>query len=95
MVDPPAAANLPINVATQHGTATEGEDYVGLAGIELTIPGGSEWVDLMVDVIDDDVADEPIEYFFVEISASPGLANVVDATATGTIIDPGETGPAR
>jgi hypothetical protein len=94
-VDPPASDALPINVATLQGTATEGEDYVGFTGIELVIPGGSEWVDLTVDVIDDDVADEPTEFFSVEISASPDLANVVDATATGTIVDPGETGPAR
>jgi hypothetical protein len=40
-----------------------------------------------VDIVTDGIDEGESEFFFVEISAAPSLANVTDATAIGVILE--------
>jgi uncharacterized repeat protein (TIGR01451 family) len=78
--------NVPVSYSTASGTATAGLDFTNLAGtINFTI-GGPSTVDISVTVIGDLIV-EPDEVFYVNLTADPLDATLVDAQGVGTILN--------
>ena len=73
-----------VDYATVAGTAVAGSDYVSASGT-LTIPRGSRYATLTVDLVDD-AAPEPAESFALELT-NPVGATLATATAAATIVD--------
>ncbi len=92
-LDPPALTDVTFNWQTIDGavgvdrphTARAGEDYVGQALQEVTIPAGETQAVLRVTTLADD-RDEPRQQFRVQLS-SPSGAVIDDGTAVVTIRD--------
>lgn len=74
-----------VGYATSEVTASDGEDYTGVAG-NLTFPVGETALSVAVPVSADAV-DEPDEHFFLELGnlVSAGIAVLLDPTGVGTI----------
>lgn len=77
-------SSVSIDYATAAGSATDGSDYAGAAGV-LTFAAGETSLTISIPVIGDNVA-ELRETFTVTLS-NPSGATLGDATATGTITD--------
>ncbi|MBI1373068.1 MAG: LEPR-XLL domain-containing protein [Phycisphaera sp.] len=80
----PADSTVTIHYATADGSATAGVDYVAKSGT-LTIAAGQSSGTISVDVLGD-TAVEGNETFTLQLSNASG-ATLVDAVATGTIVD--------
>ena len=85
-IDPVVDIPVPVTLATVSGSAQSGADFVGLPGSEVQIPANADGVDVVVTVIADGVP-ESNEYFLLQISAAPSIANVTDGSAIGVILD--------
>ncbi|MBN2297927.1 MAG: fibronectin type III domain-containing protein [Deltaproteobacteria bacterium] len=83
-VSPVSVLDISFSYATSSGTATADSDYVHAQGLAL-IPAGQESLDLEVDLIDDDEAEDE-ETFFMVLS-EPMNAMLVVATGVASIVD--------
>ena len=81
---PAAARTVTVNYATSDGTATAGADYTATSGT-LTFAVGETSKTVSVPITDDTV-DEGGETLTLTLS-NPTVAEILDATATGTISD--------
>jgi Calx-beta domain len=80
----PSAFTVSVSFATADGTATNGVDYFGGAGV-VTFPAGST-SQLLPVAVNGDLLDEPDETYFVNLS-SPVNATLADNQGVGTIVD--------
>lgn len=83
-LDAPSALTATVDFATRSGTATEGADLPGEAGV-LVFPPGTTVREVEVTVTADDAVEGDEAYDVV--LADPVNAVLVDAVGTGTIID--------
>ena len=79
-----STAPITVSYTTANETADGGDDYQEIASV-LTIPAGTDCMEIQVPIIDD-IADESDEVFIVELSA-PTNATIGDAYGTVTILD--------
>lgn len=84
-ITPSPGSPITLTVNTANGSATAGNDYVGITGGSLTIPAGASTVGLEVTILNDLIV-EPSETFTVAIG-NPSAGSVVTAQALGTITD--------
>ena len=75
---------MTVDYATANATAQAGSDYSAISGTLTFAPGEVEQL-VGVDVTDD-MADEPDETFYLELS-NAGNADIVDAQGVATIVD--------
>ena len=80
----PSAQTVTVGYRTAGGTAAEDTDYDAASGT-LTFSAGEVEKTIRVQTREDDT-DEPDETFTVKLS-NPNGASLLDATATGTIVD--------
>jgi len=80
----PSGQRVSVSYATSDGTANAGSDYVAESGL-VTFAAGSTSRTITVSVLGD-LADEPDETFFVNLS-DPIHATLDDVQAAGTIVD--------
>ena len=73
-----------VNFATANGAATAGSDYTATSGT-LTFIAGQQTATVSVTILND-MADEPNETFFVQLS-NPSKYRIFDGRGVGTIID--------
>jgi uncharacterized delta-60 repeat protein len=74
-----------VNVATSNGTATAGDDYIGI-GSQLVNFTGNETTKTVSVTVHGDAVDEENETLTLTLS-SPVNAQIADGSATGTILD--------
>ncbi len=79
-----------VNFSTANGAATAGQDFTGNTGT-VTIPAGQTSATFNVEILNDTVANEPEETFFVNLS-NPVNGTIGDGQAVGTIRDSGADG---
>ena len=85
----PSREPVTVDVHTSGGTATSGTDFK--AGTQtLTFPANSGEPELVPVLVHDDQEPEPDETFTLTLTKATG-ATLGDATATGTIVDDGDT----
>ena len=84
--------SVTVNYATTDGTATAGVDYAPVSGT-LTFDPGQTSKNVQVNIIEDTIA-EGSETFDLELSAPSNASLSNDDTATATILDDGDPGPA-
>ncbi len=82
---PAGVGGVSFDIATANDTAIGGADYVVNSQTAAAIAQGSSTADFTV-IVNDDVVFEGLQRYFVNISNVVG-ATVVDAQATGTILD--------
>ena len=88
-----AFRDVTVAYATWDGTAIAGEDYTETSGI-LTIPVQSASETISVPITND-TDDEALRKTFTLTLSNPTHANLIDATATGTILDDDVTVPSN
>ncbi len=81
---PASSDGLSVNYSTANGSASAGSDFAGASGT-VTFNRGERFKDISV-TVNDDQTPEQNENFFVNLNNPVGL-NIVDGSATGTIID--------
>ena len=84
----PSGQQVTVDYATSNGTAVAGSDYTATSGT-LTFPAGNTRQTILV-AVRGDTTDEADETFAVALRNPSAQARLVDATATGTIIDDDE-----
>ena len=89
-LEPAVAFAVRVDYATADGTATTGEDYLGMSGV-LEIPPGQTRGTVSVRMPADGPGDDP-ELFKLTLSSATA-ATVADGEATGTILTPGPSTP--
>ena len=88
-LDAPSGRDVQVSYQTLDGTATAGNDYIGVSSGTVTIPAGRTTAHVSVHTLADDI-DEAAERLFVQISNSdPPLAEIDDGIGTGLIYDVG------
>ena len=85
-LQPAVAFAVRVNYATADGTATAGEDYLGMSGVLEILPGQTR-ATVSVRMPADGPGDDP-ELFKLTLSSATAAA-VADGEATGTILTPG------
>ena len=93
----PASQPVTVNYATVNGTALAGQDFTGTGGnIRLTFAPGETSKDIVVPVLDDDLAENP-EAFTVVLSDAKlndgQPLTITDASGTGNIVNDDVTKP--
>ena len=86
----PSREEVTVDVRTSGGTATSGTDFRAESKT-LTFPANSRGAQGLYVIVYDDQDSEPDETFTVTLT-NPVGATLGDATATGTILDDGDTG---
>ena len=89
-LEPAVAFAVRVNYATADGTATTGEDYLGMSGVLEILPGQTR-ATVSVRMPADGPGDDP-ELFKLTLSSATA-ATVADGEATGTILTPGPSTP--
>jgi hypothetical protein len=84
-ITPSPGSPITLTVNTANGSATAGNDYVGITGGSVTIPAGAGSFGIEVTILNDLIV-EPSETFTVAIG-NPSAGSVVTAQALGTITD--------
>ena len=88
----PSREQVTVDVRTSGGTATSGTDFEAVSQT-LTFPANSGGRESLPVLVHDDQEPEPDETFTVTLT-NPTGATLGDATATGTILDDGDTAAA-
>jgi subtilisin family serine protease len=78
--------SVTLNWSTANGTAAGGSDYVAAAGQVTFLPSGTNTQTIAIS-INGDLAIEPLETFFLNLSVASGNVVLADEQAQGTILD--------
>ncbi|MCB9016960.1 MAG: HYR domain-containing protein, partial [Lentimicrobiaceae bacterium] len=86
-----AQYDIVLEFSTADGTALDGSDYTARTAISVTIPAGSLFIDIPVDILGDNIL-EPTEAFtgtitLTEDNGQQATVGALTGTATGTIED--------